>query len=93
MEGYLPRNEFRAQLELGLARLEFMHKRWANAEQKYAEIVVHHPDTAAAPEALYWRAVSQYKATNDHDVLGPAANELKTKYPGSVWTLKASAWL
>jgi hypothetical protein len=36
--------------------------------------------------------VSRYKATNDHAVLSKTADEIKEKYPGSVWTLKASIW-
>ena len=92
IEGYLPKNEFRAQLEMGLARISFMDKHWADAEQKYDEIIAGFPDTAAAPEAVYWRGVSRYKKTNDHTVLGGVAEELGTKYPDSVWAKKASVW-
>ncbi|MEP6818558.1 MAG: tetratricopeptide repeat protein [bacterium] len=92
IEGYLPKNEFRAQLELGLARIFFMDKQWADAEQKYAQVRERYPETAAAPEAVYWRGVSQYKRTNDHTVLGGVAEELEEKYPASVWTQKASVW-
>jgi hypothetical protein len=42
---------------------------------------------------MYWRAVSQYKATNDHTVLGKVAEELRTQYPASVWAVKAVPWL
>ena len=42
---------------------------------------------------MYWRAVSQYKATNDHTVLGTVAEELKGKFPNSVWAQKAIPWL
>jgi hypothetical protein len=92
VEGYLPKEEFRAQLEMGLARVAFMHKRWAEAERRYAEVVERHPDSKVAPEALYWRGVSHYKATNDHTVLGELPGLLKEKYPDSVWALKASPW-
>jgi thioredoxin-related protein len=92
VEGYLPKNEFRAQLETGLARISFMHKQWADAEQKYGQVIERYADTAAAPEAVYWRGVSQYKRTNDHTVLGGVAEELGEKYPASVWTKKASVW-
>ena len=33
LEGYLPKDEFRAWLELGLARVAFMSKAWAEAEK------------------------------------------------------------
>ena len=92
IEGYLPKDEFRAQLEMGLARIAFMHKQWADAEQRYAQVVEHYPDTAAAPEAVYWRGVSQYKRTNDHTVLGGVAEQLNQKYPDNVWAQKASVW-
>ena len=92
IEGYLPKNEFRAQLEMGLARIPFMDKHWADAEQRYAQVIERYPETAAAPEAVYWRGVSRYKATHDHTVLGGVAEELEEKYPNSVWTLKASVW-
>ena len=42
---------------------------------------------------MYWRAVSQYKATHDHTVLGKVAEELQTTYASSVWASKAIPWL
>jgi hypothetical protein len=92
IEGYLPNSEFRAALESGSARVAFMHKQFADAERRYGDIVQRYPGTAAAPEAVYWTAVSHYKATNDHTVLGTAAEQLKNKYPGSIWAQKASPW-
>jgi outer membrane protein assembly factor BamD (BamD/ComL family) len=93
VEGYLPKSEFRAQLELGLARIAFMHKKWAEAERRYAELAELSPETVAAPEAVYWRGVSHYKGTNDHTALGEVANQLKSNYSESVWTMKSSVWL
>jgi len=91
-EGYLPNSEFRARLEMGLARIAFMHKQWAEAERRYAEISDKYSNTSSAPEAIYWRGVSRYKATNDHAALSEVATDLKKKYPNSVWMLKASIW-
>jgi outer membrane protein assembly factor BamD (BamD/ComL family) len=92
IEGYLPKTEFRAQLELGLARVHFRHKQWTEAEQMYAGVVERYRETIAAPEAVYWRGVSHYKKTNDHTVLGEVAEELARKYARSEWALKASVW-
>jgi len=92
IEGYLPTTEFRAQLELGLARVAFMNKDWAGAESGYAKVLERYPDSKAAPEALYWKGVSRYKATNDHTVLGELPALFKQKYPDSVWTMKTAAW-
>lgn len=92
IEGYLPKTEFRAHLELGMARVAFMGKQWAEAERRYAEVVERYPDARVAPEAVYWRGVSRYKQTNDHAVLGEVPDQLKGKYEDSVWALKASVW-
>ena len=92
LEGYLPRDEFRAHLELALARVAFMHKRFADAEEKYAAVVKNYAHSKAAPEALYWRGVSHYKATNDHTSLGEVGQEFKQKYTDSIWALKAIPW-
>ena len=92
VEGYLPKEEFRAQLELGLARVAFMSKQWADAERRYAEVLERYADSKAAPEALYWKGVSRYKATNDHTVLGELPELFQQKYPESIQALKTAAW-
>jgi TolA-binding protein len=92
IEGYLPKEEFRAQLELGLARVAFVGKQFAEAERRYGEVLERHPDTKAAPEALYWRGVSHYSATKEHTVLGELPRQFKDRYPDSVWALKTAAW-
>ena len=91
-EGYLPRDEFRAQLELGLARVSFMNKDWTDAERRYSEVLERYPSSKAAPEALYWKGVSHYKKTNDHTILGELPQQLREKYPNSIWALKTIAW-
>ena len=93
IEGYLPKDEFRAQLELALARVAFMSKDWADAERRYTEVLEHYPDSTAGPEALYWKGVSHYKATNDHTVLGELPGQFDEKYPDSSWALKTAAWV
>jgi TolA-binding protein len=88
----LPKDEFRAQLEMGLARIAFQSKDFAGAEEKYAAVVDHYPNSKAAPEALYWKGVSHYKATNDHTILGELPGQFDQQYPDSVWALKTDAW-
>ena len=93
VEGYLPPDEFQGELIMGLARVAFMAKTWAEAEKWYADVAENFPQTGRAPEAIYWRGVCRYKASNDHTVLGPTAEALRDRYPDSVWTKKASVWL
>ena len=93
LEGYLPNNDFVAALMSGLGRIAFVHKKYADAERWYGEVVAGFGDSHFAPEAMYWRAVSQYKATNDHMVLGKVAEEVRNTYPSSAWASKAIPWL
>ena len=92
IEGYLPRKEFRAQLEMGLARVAASQKKWSDAERRYTEIVDRYGDTTVAAEALYWRDVAKYSQSHDAGPLMSVARELSEKYPDSVWTQKASVW-
>jgi len=93
LEGYLPNEDFVAALESGLGRIAFVHKKYADAERWYGDVVTRFGQSHAAPGAMYWRAVTHYKATNDHTVLGKAAEELRSTYPASVWASKAIPWL
>jgi hypothetical protein len=93
LDGYLPKDEFRAQLELGLAHVAFMSKHWADAESRFAAVLEKFPESKSAPEALYWKGVSHYKATNDHTVLGELPGQFRDKYPDSIWALKTLAWI
>ena len=92
IEGYLPKDWFRARLEMATARINFMKKKFADAEENYVRIIEQHGDTSVAAEAMYWRGVCHYKVTNDHAVLGEVAKELGAKYPEDEWTLKSLPW-
>ncbi len=92
IEGYLPKNWFRARLEMGLGRVAFMHKKWDEAKNFFVGVAENYGDTAVAAEAIYWRGVCHYKTTNDHTVLGTVATELAEKFPGDEWTLKSVPW-
>ena len=77
---------------MGRARVSFMRKKFADAQAIYAEISDRFRNLALAAEALYWRDVCKYKATNDHTVLEPAAKELAEKFAGNEWQLKSLPW-
>jgi len=73
LEGYLPNKDFVAALMSGLGRISFVHKKYADAERWYGDVVACFGDSHFAPEAMYWRSVSHYKASNDHTVLSRVA--------------------
>jgi len=93
LEGYLPRDEFRLFLEMGLARVAYMKKDLADAERRYAEIVERYPESQFAPEALYYLGVSRYSISHDSAILAETARAFTEKYQDSIWALKSLPWL
>jgi hypothetical protein len=91
IEGFLPVDDFLAQLTLGLGKSAFARGRFDEAERWY-RLVDRFPDTEAAPEALYWAGVSRYKATNDASALGETARAFSSRYSDTSWAKKASVW-
>ena len=92
IEGFLPADDFLAQLILGFAHTAFKSNDWKTAEKHFRRVVNELPTTEAAPEALYWAGVSAYKSTNDPKSLGETAAAFKTRYKDSSWAKKASVW-
>jgi hypothetical protein len=93
IEGYLPADDFMAQLGLGLGRVEFSAGDFAEAERQFREVVSRHPQTDAAPEALYWAGVAKYKATGDAAALQETGEALRQRYQDSTWAKKSSVWV
>ena len=92
IEGFLPVEDFLAQLELGLGKLAFEGKNYTEAEYRFQSVCDTHPMAGAAPEACYWAGVSKYKSTNAPDPLRETAGLLSKRYPESEWARKASVW-
>jgi hypothetical protein len=92
VEGFLPVDDFLAQLRLGLAHSAFARGRFAEAEPLFREVAAQHPNTEAAAESVYWAGVSRYKATNDAGALADTARAFAEKYQDSSWAKKASVW-
>jgi hypothetical protein len=92
VEGFLPADELLAQLMLGRARMAFNQQQWAEAEQRYQEIVEKLPETEAAAEGQYWAGVTRYKATGDPTALKQTGQAFKQRYQSTPWAKKASVW-
>ena len=92
IEGYLPSDDFLAQLMLGRAKIAFAHENWGEAEKLFREIVDKCPNTDAAPEALYWAGVAPYKGSHDSGSLKETAKAFKERYQDTSWAKKASIW-
>jgi len=90
IEGFLPVEDFLAELELGVGRFLFEREDYEGAERRFQSVCQSHPKAGAAPQACYWAGVSAYKA---HQApLHDTAVLLRERYPESEWTRKASVW-
>ena len=92
LEGFLPLDDFLAQLMIGRAHMDFKQEKWTAAEKRFREIVDNFSQTDAAPEALYWAGVSHYRATKDAGALKETAKAFTQRYKESSWAKKASIW-
>jgi hypothetical protein len=93
VEGFLPTEDFLAQLALGLAKAAFARQTWERAERLFRELVETYPEASAAAEALYWSGVARYKRTNDGSALRETAQEFTHRYADSEWAKRSSIWL
>ena len=92
IEGFLPAEEFLAQLMVGRAQIAFAQQKWDEAERRFREVVDRFPDTDAAPEALYWAGATAYKGNHDAGALKQTAQAFKDRYQDTSWAKKASVW-
>jgi hypothetical protein len=93
IEGFLPTEDFLAQLTLGLAKAAFARQQWDRAEEVFREVAESSPNTSAAPEAQYWRGVARYKRTNDVSALRETAQAFTDRYADTEWAKRSSIWL
>jgi len=91
-EGFLPADDFIAHLQLGLAKAAFSRGEFDAAQREFEAVAREHPESEAAPEAVYWTGVSSYKGSGKPDPLKQTATQLRERYPRSEWTKKASVW-
>ena len=92
LEGFLPADDFLAQISLGLAKSAFSRNEFGDAEQRFRHVVDTYPNTETAAEALYWAGVSKYKGTNDASALQDTARAFGERYQETSWAKKASVW-
>ena len=87
--GFLSPDELIPSLLLGIGKSYFETDRFEEAIESLERLLREHPNSDAAPEAIYLRGVCRYKSTNDPKPLKEAYEQLKAEYPASKWTKRA----
>jgi hypothetical protein len=87
--GFLPPEELIPSLLLGRAKIHFDHENFTEALKALDALLKDYSKSDAAPEAIFIRGVSRYKATHEAKPLKEAYEKLKAEYPQSEWTKRA----
>ncbi len=90
VEGFLPPEDFVAQLALGLGRLELDRQRFPGAIHHFEAVSQRHRGSEAAAQALYWLGVARTKQSKDPAQLREAWNTLTSECPHSDWAKRAN---
>ncbi len=86
--GNLPPDEFLAQVLLARGREAFLKGRYAESRRYHADLAYRYPSSDAAPEAVYWTGVCDFKLTKDLEHVYSACREVARRWPGHAWGKK-----
>lgn len=90
--GFFPPEEFIPSLLLGMGKIDFDTNQFNAAITHFDTILAEYSKSSAAPEAIYLRGVSGYKASHDAAPLKEAYEKLKAEYPASEWVKRAQPY-
>ncbi len=90
--GFLAPEQLIPMILLGIGKTHFEREQFPEAIAAMDRLLAGYSDSDAAPEAIFFRAVSRYKNTNDAQPLKQAYEELTTKYPSSEWARRAAPY-
>src|SRR5574340_1288334 len=83
--GYIPVDDFLAQLKFGKGIIFFERERHGEALKWFQQVIDEHPDSGVAPESVFFRWVSEYKKTHEAGALRQAYDMLSGRYSQSEW--------
>jgi hypothetical protein len=90
-QGYLDAKRFLGEMALGRLKDAVDRRDFREAQGRAEEALrITRGDPARAPEAEYWAAVANYKATEDANRLLAGWNHLLDEHPESEWAKRAS---
>jgi outer membrane protein assembly factor BamD (BamD/ComL family) len=74
------------------AKTWFEHEQFSEALSHLDRLISEYPKSDVSAEAIYYRGVSRYKATNDASALKQAHEALQANYKDSEWAKRASVY-
>jgi thioredoxin-related protein len=84
--GFLPPDEFKAELLCVLGLIELQQARNQTAFERLEQVKETLPNTNVAPEAIFWAGVALFRQHGgDKEVLRDYWQNLNQQYPSSTW--------
>ena len=90
--GFLDPGELLPMIALGSGKSHFDRGEYADAMASLDKLLDDYPKSDSAAEAIYYRAVSGYKHTNNPQPLKQGYEMLQAQYPNSEWTKRAAPY-
>lgn len=90
--GYLPTDDFLAQMVFAKGMIYFEKARNEEAAKWFQRVVSEHPSAGVAPEAVFFLGVAGYKKTHEAIYLRRTHDTLMKLYPASQWTRRANPY-
>ena len=90
--GYMPVDDFLAQLKFGKGIVFFEKERHEEAMNWFRKVIKEHPGAGVTPEGVFFFGVAEYKKTHEAGALRRLYDELTEKYPQSEWARRAHAY-
>ena len=90
--GYLPTDDYVAQLKFGKGLIFFEKERHEESLKWFQRVIDDHPESGVAPEAVFYKGVAKYKKTHEASALRRAYDALSEKYPLNEWARRAGAY-
>lgn len=90
--GFLPPEEFIPAFMVAKGKWYFNAEQHPEAQGMFEEAISQYPNSAAAPEAVFFMGVSRFKMGHDPKPLRQAYETLTAKFPGSEWAKRAAPY-
>ena len=90
--GYIPADDFLAQLKFSKGIVFFEKERHEEAAKWFRKVIEEYPNAGVTPETIYFLCVAEYKKTHEASALRRAYDTLLEKYPQSEWARRAQAY-
>ena len=90
--GYIPTDDFLAELKFSKGMLFFEKERHEEAAKWFTKVIEEHTNAGVAPEAIFFLGVAEYKKTHEASALRRAYDALSEKHPQSEWARRAQPY-